>query len=144
MSGDCQVDFYVLEDAGTDARDVACRLALMAWERGHRVAILAPGREAASEMDERMWREPPGRFLPHAQAGSADAGDAPVSIVADGDAADVEVLINLRDAAPANARQFARVLDFAPADPARRAASRERYRAYAAQGLKPSSHTLKS
>ncbi|MDX1381190.1 MAG: DNA polymerase III subunit chi [Xanthomonadales bacterium] len=144
MGGDCQVDFYVLEDARTDAHDVACRLALMAWERGHRVAVLVAGAEAASNLDERMWSEPPGRFLPHAQAGTSGARAAPVTILAEGESCDADLAINLRDSAPADARRFTRVLDFAPADPARRAASRERFRAYAAQGLKPSSHTLKS
>lgn len=144
MAGDCQVDFYVLEDARTDPRDVACRLALMAWERGHRVAVLAPGPKAAAELDERMWSEPAGRFLPHAKAGAPGATAAPVAILADGDSADADVAINLREAAPSNAKRFVRVLDFAPAEPAQRASSRERFRAYAAQGLKPSSHTLKS
>ena len=74
-----QVDFYVLEDPALSPGRLACRLCMMAWEQGHRVAVLAGSEEEARALDDLMWDFPPGRFLPHA-LGAADAG-VPVSIV---------------------------------------------------------------
>jgi DNA polymerase IIIc chi subunit len=55
MSRSCQVDFYVLARPDQSAQHLACKLALMAWEQGHRVMVLTVG-ETDSAIPE------PGRF----------------------------------------------------------------------------------
>ena len=93
--GPCQVDFYVLTDPALSPGRLACRLSLMAWEQGHRVAVLTGSSEDADALDALMWDFPPGRFLPHVQGG-ADT-EAPVSIVPDAGQLDPgrDVVINL-------------------------------------------------
>ena len=78
MTQACQVDFYVLARPGQSAERLACRLAMMAWEQGHHIAVLTADEEGAEALDEIMWDYPPGRFLPH-QRGMSDP-DAPVGI----------------------------------------------------------------
>jgi len=142
MTKPCQVDFYVLAPSSEPAEQVVCRLALMAWEQGHRVAICADGPEAARRLDELMWEEPPGRFLPHASG--ADDGSAPVHILPDNRAisAHRDTVINLCDEAVPDPARFARLLEIVPVDESRRAASRLKFSTYRAGGLPPRHHPV--
>ena len=40
MAASCQVDFYVLTNPDQSAERLACQLAMMAWEQGHRVSYI--------------------------------------------------------------------------------------------------------
>lgn len=142
MTDSCQADFYVLEDGSYTAGQMACRLAMMAWEQGHRIAVLTETTDLANELDELMWDYPAGRFLPH----SAKPGDqqAPVTIgAADRPIArDREVVINLSSTPIPEPGRFKRLLEIVPRNPSQRAASRLKFRAYREQGLDPASHTI--
>ena len=80
MTDHCQVDFYVLATPALDARQLACRLALMSWERGHHTTVVADSDTAAREIDELMWESPANRFLPHELGKENNASSAPVVI----------------------------------------------------------------
>jgi DNA polymerase-3 subunit chi len=142
MADPCQVDFYVLADPALSPGRLACRLSVMAWEQGHRVAVLADGEQDARDLDELMWDYPPGRFLPHA-LGSGDAA-APVRIVLAPDelGGEHDVVINLAGAAVPGPGRFRRLLEIVPADAGRKAASRDKFRQYREWGLTPASHNI--
>ena len=142
MSTACQVDFYVLARATQSAEQLACRLAMMAWEQGHRVAVCAGDRAAAARLDELMWEEPPGRFLPHATG--ADDGTAPVQVLAGNRdiAPHRDLVINLCPEAVPDPGRFARLCEIVPFDPAQRDASRVKFRAYRDGGLSPEHHDM--
>ena len=141
MSEPCQVDFYVLQDESLSAELLACRLALMAWQQGHRSMVVTENEAAMDRLDALMWEQPQGRFLPHVKK---QHGTAPVLIsrleqLQDEDA---EVVINLtRNTVPAPGR-FRRLLELVPAGEAQRQASRDKFREYRQQGLNPDSHTI--
>ena len=143
MSQACQVDFYVLAGPGQSSEKLACRLAMMAWEQGHHIAVLAADEEGAEALDEIMWDYPPGRFLPH-QRGMADP-DTPVGITVHETEipAGRDVVINLADAAVPQPERFSRLLEIVPAEESKRRASRGKYRAYKALGLEPAHHTIR-
>ena len=61
----CQVDFYLLSDSAPEAGKLACRLAVMAWERKQNIFIIAATEAAGEQLDALMWQYPEGRFLPH-------------------------------------------------------------------------------
>jgi DNA polymerase-3 subunit chi len=122
MADPCQVDFYVLADPSLSAGQLACRLCMMAWEQGHRVAVLAGNEQDADDLDELMWDFPPGRFLPHAPGG--------------------DVVINLGGAAIPQPERFRRLLEIVPADARQKQASREKFRQYREWGLSPGSHDI--
>jgi DNA polymerase-3 subunit chi len=142
MADPCQVDFYVLADPSLSAGQLACRLCMMAWEQGHRVAVLAGNEQEADDLDELMWDFPAGRFLPHAP-GAADA-TAPVSIVVAAEqlAPGRDVVINLGGAAIPQPERFRRLLEIVPADARQKQASREKFRQYREWGLSPGSHDI--
>lgn len=137
----CQVDFYVLEKGAPDAGRFACRLAMMAWEKGHQVLLRARDDDEARALDELMWDFPPGRFLPH---GRGEAGaDAPVRIdSADSTADDRDLVINLADSPVPEPARYRRLLEIAPPGTERREASRRKYKRYRELGLNPSHHAI--
>ena len=55
MAAACQVDFYVLQDETQSADLLACKLALMAWEQGKRIMVLAASGTECKRLDELMW-----------------------------------------------------------------------------------------
>ena len=142
MSGACQVDFYVLANPGQSAERLACRLAMMAWEQGHYVAVLTTDRKDAESLDEIMWDYPPGRFLPHA-LGTANP-ETPVTIELNASAipAERDVLINLSDNPVPEPGRFKRLLEIVPGAEQKRLASRLKFREYRNLGLQPESHTI--
>lgn len=142
MDETCQVDFYVLARPTQSAVQFVCRLAMMAWEQGHRVTVRTESEAESRELGELMWDYPPGRFLPH-EIGKASA-DVPVSIVT----RDVEIpehrdlVINLcTDPVPGPDR-YRRLCEIVPAETAQRTASRVKFKTYRDQGLKPESHPI--
>ena len=142
MSAACQVDFYVLATPALDSHKLACRLALMAWERGHRIIIAAPSEDQARAIDELLWSFPPGRFVPHGLEGTPEAAAAPVRITWGGQASAGEVLINLDRQPVAEPAKFDRLLEIVPHRKADREASRDKYRYYRDQGLEPKTHDI--
>ncbi len=142
MADACQVDFYVLARPTQSAGELACRLAMKAWEGGHRVVVRVDDERAARGLDEQMWDCPAGRFLPHARGAAADA--APVAIVTARDELPTgrDLVINLSADPVRSAERFDRLLEIVPADPALRDASRGKYRSYREQGLSPETHTM--
>jgi len=142
MSDTCQVDFYVLANPDQSAERLACKLAMMAWEQGHRVAIMTADERDAESLDEFMWDYPPGRFLPHSR-GKAES-ESPVSIEVH--TAEIpagrDVVVNLADSAVPEPARFKRLLEIVPGAEQKRLASRQKFREYRSLGLDPASHTI--
>lgn len=143
-SDTCQVDFYVIEDEHKSAEQLACQLAMMAWEQGMRSMLLLQDRTQAEQLDSLMWSAPNERFLPHQLSGQA--GQAPVTIgtAADLDQSPAEVIINLTTELVPKPQRYRRLLELVPARDAERMASRVKFRAYREMGLQPRSHTMGS
>ena len=142
MDNTCQVDFYVLARPTQSPGQFVCRLAMMAWEQGHRVLVRTDSEEEAGRIDEMMWDYPPGRFLPH-ETGTGNP-DTPVSI-ATRDAGIPEhrdLVINLCTEPVPEPGRLHRLCEIVPAEQAQRTASRIKFRTYRDQGLSPESHTI--
>lgn len=142
MSTPCQVDFYQLESAKPGPRHLACRLALMAWERGHRVAIMVADENQAKHMDQLLWSFPEGRFIPHGRSGSPEATGAPVIICQRAPRAHSAVLINLTAAAIDDFLRFERLIEIVPFETRERSTARTKYKAYKTQGAKLGHHKI--
>jgi len=142
VAGPCQIDFYVLEDESLSTDMLVCRLALMAWKQGNRILVLVEDQERANQLDEAMWEQPAGRFLPHKLV--RQPGSAPVNIGTQSELNDqtAEVLINMTREAVPSPERFQRLLELVPANDAQREASRNKFRTYRGLGLKPESHPV--
>ncbi len=141
MSADCQVDFYLLSDGARDAEHLACRLALMAWERGFQVSILTQDAAQSEHLDELLWHYPEGRFLPHERGADKRQSLAPVTLL-EQVPEQAQVLINLTREAMPLPLPCQRLLEIVPHQDAERAASRDKFRHYRAHGYAPKAHDI--
>ena len=139
---ECQVDFYLLGDKSPSAEHLACRLALMAWERNQTVYVCVSSDAAIESLDKLMWQYPQGRFLPHTAAKHADSGKAPISIGTFSSLKSTEVVINLCLEPIQQSEKFSRILEIVPANDNEREASRVKYRNYRNLGLNPRTHEM--
>ena len=138
----CQVDFYLLGAASSGADKLACRLALMAWERKQKIFIITATESSGKQLDELMWQYPQGRFLPHTRANEEDSGKAPVNIGTLSSLNPTDVVINLCPEAVPQADRFSRILEIVPYAESERQASRVKYKTYRNQGIKPQTHPI--
>jgi len=144
MGQGCQVDFYILSSADRSAEQLACHLALMAWEQGHRISVLTNDAGEARRLDAFMWEFPPERFLPHGMG--PEAAEAPVRILplSDPVAGDTDVLINLSVSPVQDPARFSRLLEIVPAEAGQRERSRDKFRYYRELGLSLETHEIGS
>lgn len=138
----CQVDFYLLGDTSMPAENFACRLAMMAWERRQEVFICVDSNAAINQLDELMWHNPQGRFLPHAGMDDPNSVKAPLKICTFSGLKPADVVINLCPEAIPQPARFGRVLEIVPFLDDERKASRVKYKTYCNQGLKPRTHEI--
>ena len=138
----CQVDFYLLGESSPEAGNLACRLALMAWERKQEIFIITATEASGKQLDELMWQYPEGRFLPHAGANDPDSGKSPVNIGTLSSLNPTDVVINLCPEVVPQPERFSRVLEIVPYAENERQASRVKYKTYRNLGLKPQTHEI--
>ena len=124
------------------ATGLACRLALMAWERKQKIFVITNSNSDGEALVDLMWQFPENRFLPHAHASEVHAGKAPVIIGVLSSLIPTDVVINLCPEAVPEPQRFSRVLEIVPFAEEERTASRVKYRDYMNQGLKPQTHDI--
>ncbi len=139
-----QVDFYVLESPQRGDRfQFCCRLVEKAWSQGRRVLVHCASADEARDMDRLLWVFREQGFVPHGLLGATDPALTPVLIAHGGEAGDEhDVLVNLAPEVPVCFSRFERVAEPVDADPAARAASRERFKFYRDRGYQPTAHHL--
>lgn len=138
---DCQVAFYIIARPTQSAEQVACILAMKAWAQGHRIVVCAPTEQAVRGLDEMMWDQPPGRFLPHE---TNDDSEAPV-LIRLGNTGIPEgrnLVINLCIEPVPDPERFNRLCEVVPAQAEQRTASRDKYRAYRENRLSLETHEI--
>jgi DNA polymerase-3 subunit chi len=121
---------------------LACRLALMAWERNQKVFVITDSISSIEKLSETMWEYPQGRFLPHTKAEDPEATKAPVNIGLISSLKPTDVVINLCNEAVPQPERFARVLEIVPQASDKRVASREKFKNYRNLGLSPRTHEI--
>ena len=132
-----RVDFYEMSGRFTDPLFVARVLIARAWPDSPSLAVVAR-RDQLKRLDDLLWAEPEGRFLPHALG----PDPAPIRLVEDApDTADI--LINLDPTAPLPGGRFERVLEIVPPDESLKAKLRERWIAWKQRGADLQHHVLR-
>lgn len=103
-----------------------------AWDRGLRVSIVAGEAAHAQWVDDLLWREPVGGFVPHGQWNRADPARHPVLIGLEPDERnDATVLILAAPRLVPDPERFDLIIDFVSGhDATMLAASRRRYQHY--------------
>ncbi len=113
---------------------------MMAWERQQKIYIIAATSASIKQLDELLWEQPQGRFLPHAKPGDTDADKAPITIGPLSEVKPTDVVINLGPEIVPDTERFKRVLEIVPHADSEREASRVKYKSYRDLGLKPRAH----
>lgn len=136
-----------MSSPGLDARLMACRLALMSWERGLSATLVTEDENSARELDRMMWKSPAGRFLPHEIQTGAKPCTAPVTIslleeIESKGQENGSVVINLCQQPVSSPERFDRLLEIVPQSKDARAASRQKFKYYREQGISPGSHEI--
>lgn len=130
-----RVDFYVGQE-GSRRDLIACRLAEIAYQRGHRVLIVTP-KETLADLDALLWTFAAGSFVPHGFHGQ----DEPVLLAAT-ETGEADVLITLTPDLPQHLADFDRIIEIVGGSETERSASRPRFRYYREKGLTPVVHNL--
>lgn len=130
-----RVDFYLLERG--DPLVVTTRLAARAWPE-FRPLVITGSEQTLAKLDERLWREPGGRFLPH----GIEDERAPIRLQTTRPTT-ATAWINLADGRDIPTGPFRRVLEIVSADEASRSAARRRYKAWRDQGAEINHHKMK-
>jgi DNA polymerase-3 subunit chi len=140
------VTFYVVEDSAPAAQlMVACRITEKAWRTGSTVLIQHPDRVELGKLDVMLWTlGNEHSFIPHEIATAAPRlnGTPVVLNTGTGPTEAVDVLINLTPQLPTHLELATRIIEIIDADPTRRAAGRERFKAYRERGFALEKHDL--
>jgi DNA polymerase III subunit chi len=140
------VTFYVVEDTAPTVRlQVACRITEKAWKAGSTVLIQHSDPAQLAVLDELLWTKGQQQgFIPHEITAEAPRPDGtPVVLnTGSGPTEAVDVLINLTHGLPDRPELAARIIEIIDADPALRAAGRERFKGYRERGFALEKHDI--
>ena len=128
-----------------DKWDYVCRLLRKAGAKGARVTVTGEA-DAITRLDGQLWALSPTDFVPHCEAGSADANTLAASPIVFCASCDLsphhEVLLNLGPVVPPGFERFERLIEVVgPAD-ADRQSSRQRWKFYQDRGYAIRRHDL--
>jgi DNA polymerase-3 subunit chi len=140
-----QVDFYVTEATGGDARlQLACRVTEKAYLAGLRVLVWCRAADELARFDDLLWTFADRSFVPHEMLTEPGAVlEAPVALSAGVEPAGLpDVVVNLDPDVPPIALRAPRVAEFIDGGAEHRTAGRERFRRYREQGLEPNTHKI--
>lgn len=132
-----RVDFYEMSGRFDDPLYVAAVLVSKAWPATRDIAVVGPA-GALAALDEKLWAEPAGRFLPH---GGADA-NAPIRLL-ERAPQQAGILINLDPASSLPEGDYQRILEIVPPDESLKQKLRERWTAWKKRGAELHHHVLK-
>ena len=139
-----RVDFYEMSGRYTDPLFVAAVLCGRAWPACGKLTIVGSAGQL-NELDERLWHEPAGRFLPHARADAADRqslADNAILLSEQAPAA-CNLLINLQPDAALPEGDYTRILEIVPQDEQLKQALRQRWMDWKQRGAELHHHRLK-
>ena len=124
---------------------VACGITRKAWKAGSTVLIQHADQAELAQLDEMLWTTGDDcSFIPHEIAVEAPrlTGTPVILNTGSGPDAAVDVLINLTPQLPSRPELATRIIEIIAADPARRAAGRDRFKAYRERGFPLQTHDL--
>lgn len=139
-----QVDFYLLAGSAPQGRErFVCRLAELAWQRGHGVYIYTSRPGQANFLDRLLWTFRDISFVPHDLYPQTPESIAPVRIGAQAEACPgTDVLITLAPEVPTFFLAYPRIAEVLDESTGTRDAGRARYRIYRNAGVTLNMHEI--
>ena len=139
-----KVDFYLLTGQGQDAREaMAYKLIEKIYRLNHKVYIHTESEQDSARIDDMLWTQNPGNFIPHELASSGNSPETPIIIGHDLQAPHInDVLVNLTHEVPLFFSQFNRVAELVDADDTHKNLGRTRFKFYKDRGYELDTHNL--
>ncbi|STR45632.1 DNA polymerase III subunit chi [Iodobacter fluviatilis] len=120
-----------------------CQLVSKALAKRLSINILADSQAAAVALDGLLWEVPQTGFLPHCAADDANVADTPIVLDYRPELLPArQLLFNWTNGLPAGFERYQRVVEVVPIDEEARNLARGRWKAYVAQGFKPTSFDM--
>ncbi|MEJ2794143.1 DNA polymerase III subunit chi [Iodobacter sp. LRB] len=120
-----------------------CQLVSKALAKRLSINILADSQAAAAALDGLLWEVPQTGFLPHCAADDAIVADTPIVLDYRPELLPArQLLFNWTNGLPAGFERYQRVVEVVPIDEEARNLARGRWKAYVAQGFKPTSFDM--
>jgi len=132
-----RVDFYEMGGRFSDPLFVARVLVSRAWPTTRDIAVVGSPGDLA-RLDDELWAQPEGRFLPHERGESK----APIRLLENAPN-EADLLINLDPASPLPEGRYQRVLEIVPPDESLKQKLRERWKAWKQRDAELQHHVLK-
>jgi len=137
-----RVSFYLLQSSRRSPLQVACQLAVKAWEKEQPVSIIAGSAGEAAALDKMLWENSTERFIPHNLARPGKSPFSPIVIgVDDTLATRADVTINL--SADPIRHSGSRILEIVDCSGETVDRGRKKYAHYRQLGYKLEDHKLK-
>jgi len=138
-----QIDFYIIKKPNTTPLSIACRLASKAYEKDHKVVLMAQNDLDAAQLDDALWTITDISFIPHCLAKHAISSTPIIIVTPDSTPSDIQdILINIGANVPNNYSDFARIMEVVGTQDEQKAQGRARYKAYQAQGHEINTHSI--
>jgi DNA polymerase III subunit chi len=120
-----------------------CQLVSKALAKRLSINILTDSQAAAVALDGLLWEVPQTGFLPHCSADAAIAADTPIVLDYRSELLpDRQLLFNWTNGLPSGFERYQRVIEVVSIDEEARTLARGRWKAYVAQGFKPTSFDM--
>lgn len=120
-----------------------CQLVSKALAKRLSINILTDSQAATAALDGLLWEVPQTGFLPHCAADAAMVADTPIVL---DDRPELlparQLLFNWTNGLPPGFERYQRVIEVVSIDEEARTLARERWKAYVAQGFKPTSFDM--
>ena len=139
-----KIDFYLLADAGQNAREtMACKLIEKIYRLNHKVYVHTDSQEDASRLDNLLWTLKADNFVPHEILSSNNQPQTTILIGHQEKAPEIDdVLVNLGHSVPLFFSQFNRVAEIIDADETNKSQGRTRFKFYKDRGYAMDTHNL--
>ena len=106
-----------------------------AWEERRPVYVFAPEAAQAERLDRLLWTQPAIGFIPHCAGDSPLAGETPIVIAGNPEAAgQFGCLLNLADEVPPAFSRFEELVEIVSGEDSVRLPARERFKFYRERG----------
>lgn len=137
-----RITFYVLpQHTVTDRHNFACRITEKAVSQGNNVMIATGDPAETDALDELLWTFRAEAFVPHRPAGSDCKAPVVISHHED-DAAQHDLLINLRSDIPSSFSRFNRLVEIVIQDETNKRYTRQHFTFYKERGYEIETHTI--
>ena len=142
MNMSTEVEFLLLESNGQWLSSSLASLSKL-YQEYERVLVISSQRQQLEQLDESLWHNSAGQFIPYSLDSECYANSTSVLLTTkQPERIRFKALLNLSDSALLAPEQFRAIIEIVPVDDKEKEAARERYKTYRHLGYKISHRAI--